>query len=687
MHFGRRNAAIVPATQPFRIHNYVIDFILRPIRRRFGKDRMFYAAIDDMFGFIPHNIELYKLALIHKSASVTLDDGRQINNERLEFLGDAVIESVTSDYLFIEFPDQDEGFLTQLRSKMVSRQSLNEVAKRLKLDTHVITHSSASFSQKHIYGDAFEAMMGAIYLDQGYDFVNRLIINRIFGDYLRTGALLEEETDFKSRLIEWCQKNHHFIRFITTHDKNYSSAHPVFYCKVLIDDIEAGYGSGDSKKEAEQHAAYSVSQGFREEDCAKLFDRLDAIEKNLAPSDSRHTRQSVTETADEGDSIKASDSGTESDTDPDKPAKRSRPGRSARRARRRAMEAAESAETAGATNDGEGNDAIDGAAAEHTDSRAVNTEDSAATNVSEAAAVPAADNEDTTTAADGPIADMQATGEKRETDNTVQAEETATAPESETGSIAEGNTDTDDIPTAGTAAAAADDADLAEAEETAAPRRRSRRRSQKRAAEKSETVENADSNAVMESNADMKPAETESAAEGAEAAGIGHETAQESAPETAATTRRSRRRPSKRESVASDEGITATEPNADMAPSETKSAAEDTEAAGIGDETAQESTPEAAAATRRSRRRPAKRVSEEKASSGIEHETAPEQAHETAEPKRRPRRRPAKRTAGNTDLEAAEKISAETVTSAGNRENMDTTAMTDAETPDRAANE
>ena len=163
----------------------MIDFILRPIRRRFGKDRKFYAAIDDMFGFIPHNIELYKLALIHKSASVTLDDGRQINNERLEFLGDAVIESVTSDYLFIEFPDQNEGFLTQLRSKMVSGQSLNEVAKRLKLDTHVITHSSASFSQKHIYGDAFEAMMGAISLDQGYDFVNRLLINRISGDYLR----------------------------------------------------------------------------------------------------------------------------------------------------------------------------------------------------------------------------------------------------------------------------------------------------------------------------------------------------------------------------------------------------------------------------------------------------------------------------------------------------------------------
>ena len=106
----------------------MIDFILRPIRRNYGKDKMFYRAIDDMFGFIPHNIELYKLALIHKSASIVLEDGQHINNERLEFLGDAVIESVSSDYLFIEFPDKNEGFLTQLRSKMVSRQSLNSVA-------------------------------------------------------------------------------------------------------------------------------------------------------------------------------------------------------------------------------------------------------------------------------------------------------------------------------------------------------------------------------------------------------------------------------------------------------------------------------------------------------------------------------------------------------------------------------
>ena len=153
----------------------MFDFLLRPFRRNYGEDKMFYRAIDDMFGFIPHNIELYKLALIHKSASITLNNGQHINNERLEFLGDAVIETVTSDYLFIEHPDKNEGFLTQMRSKIVSRQSLNAVAKRIGLDAHVITNSTNNSSQKHIYGDAFEAMMGAIYLDQGYNFVNRLL--------------------------------------------------------------------------------------------------------------------------------------------------------------------------------------------------------------------------------------------------------------------------------------------------------------------------------------------------------------------------------------------------------------------------------------------------------------------------------------------------------------------------------
>ena len=271
----------------------LIDFILRPIRRNFGKDKRFYAAVDDMFGFIPNNIELYKLALIHKSASIVLDDGQHINNERLEFLGDAVLECVSSDYLFIEYPDKNEGFLTKLRSKMVSRQMLNEVAKRIGLDQYVITHSSNNISQKHIYGDAFEAMMGAIYLDQGYDFVNRLLINKLFVDYIKVDQLTQAETDFKSRLIEWCQKNHHSIHFDTENDKTYSSTHPFFYSKVLIDNIEMGYGAGESKKEAEQRAAYSVSQGFSDEDCTKLLDKLDLLDAKSKAYSMRQPKAAV----------------------------------------------------------------------------------------------------------------------------------------------------------------------------------------------------------------------------------------------------------------------------------------------------------------------------------------------------------------------------------------------------------
>ena len=234
--------------------------------------------VDDIFGFIPNNIELYKLALIHKSASIVVN-GQTINNERLEFLGDAVIESVTSDYLFIEYPEYDEGRLTQLRSKIVSRQSLNGVAKKLGLDKCVICNHSASLSQKHIFGDAFEAMMGAIYLDQGYNFVNRLLINKIYAVALSLEEVDEVETDFKSRLIEWGQKNHHSIVFRTKGlGKSASAGAHAFRSVVLIDNLEVGHGTGESKKEAEQSAAQSVAKEMNDEICARLLDRLDRLE-------------------------------------------------------------------------------------------------------------------------------------------------------------------------------------------------------------------------------------------------------------------------------------------------------------------------------------------------------------------------------------------------------------------------
>ena len=255
----------------------MFDFLIRPIKRNFGRDKAYYRMIDDMFGFLPHNIELYKLALIHRSASVSVN-GQSINNERLEFLGDAVIESVTSDYLFIEFPDYQEGELTKLRSKLVSRQSLNAIAGEIGLDKCVICKPMGGSSQKHIFGDAFEAMMGAIYLDQGYNFVNRLLINDIYPNHASLDEVDESETDFKSRLIEWGQKEHHTIHFRTKGDGGKPGAQR-FNCIVFVDGIEVGHGAGESKKEAEQLAAESVSHEVSDEMCAKLLDKLDRLSK------------------------------------------------------------------------------------------------------------------------------------------------------------------------------------------------------------------------------------------------------------------------------------------------------------------------------------------------------------------------------------------------------------------------
>ena len=194
-------------------------------------------------------------------------------------MGDAVIESITSDYLFIEYPDYDEGQLTKLRSKLVSRQSLNAIACKLGLDKHIICCRSVNATQKHIFGDAFEAMMGAIYLDQGYNFANRLLINDIYASKLSLEEVDETETDFKSRLIEWGQKNHHTVLFRTKGNPTGAGATRSFHCTVLVDNLEVGHGLGSSKKEAEQRAAESATHEPSDEEIARMLDKLDKMSK------------------------------------------------------------------------------------------------------------------------------------------------------------------------------------------------------------------------------------------------------------------------------------------------------------------------------------------------------------------------------------------------------------------------
>ncbi len=235
--------------------------LLRFWKRRFGPDKEWYAILDDIFGLRPHNIELYKLACLHRSASLFLEDGTPINNERLEFLGDAVLEAIVSDYLFVEFPDRDEGFLTQMRQKIVSRVSLNQLSEDIGLASHVIRNEGRNHPgmRNNLFGDAMEAMIGAIYLDRGYDYTNRLMINRIFARHLDLGKLVTEEIDFKSRLIEWCQKSRRSIVFHTGNGPGFAPNRPTFLARVEIDGIEMARGEGNSKKEAEQQAACVLS--------------------------------------------------------------------------------------------------------------------------------------------------------------------------------------------------------------------------------------------------------------------------------------------------------------------------------------------------------------------------------------------------------------------------------------------
>lgn len=245
------------------------------LRSRFGRDKEYYRLVRDMFGIRARNIELYKLALMHRSASIDLVDGRHLNNERLEFLGDAVLEAVVSDYVFIGFPDDDEGGLTRLRSKIVSRSTLNSLARSLGLDRHIIRHTGGSAVQKHINGDALEAMIGALYLDQGYDRTNRVVIETLFRRHLDIDDLVASETDWKSRLIEWCQKSRQTVQFSTGHDKKYTSQRPMFRSAVIIDGIEVGHGVGETKKEAEQHAAHAVSEVLSDEAGDWLLENID----------------------------------------------------------------------------------------------------------------------------------------------------------------------------------------------------------------------------------------------------------------------------------------------------------------------------------------------------------------------------------------------------------------------------
>lgn len=180
--------------------------ILLSIKAHFSKERVFYQSIKNIFGFYPGNIFLYKLAFRHRSAAIKKYNGVKLNNERLEYLGDAILGAVVADFLFKKFPLKDEGFLTGMRSKIVSRSALNKLSQKLGINSLITADTDKNKQFKSINGDAFEAFVGALYLDKGYDFTSKVIIQRIIAVHFDLEELQNTEISHKSALLEYCQK-------------------------------------------------------------------------------------------------------------------------------------------------------------------------------------------------------------------------------------------------------------------------------------------------------------------------------------------------------------------------------------------------------------------------------------------------------------------------------------------------
>lgn len=203
------------------------------------------------FGYRPKNVQLFVRALTHKSISNNNDE---VSNERLEYLGDAILDAIVAEFLFVRFPDEDEGYLTKVKSKIVSRRTLGIIGSEMQISSVLRYNKGRTIKLETIEGNAFEALIGAIYLDGGYEKTKQSLQSHIFRKYVDLNQILEEEIDFKSKLFIWSQKNRLPIRFEIVDEKNDGVAWVYTTC-VMINDQEYGRGSGTSKKKSEQAAA------------------------------------------------------------------------------------------------------------------------------------------------------------------------------------------------------------------------------------------------------------------------------------------------------------------------------------------------------------------------------------------------------------------------------------------------
>lgn len=227
----------------------------KPIRVYFSPDKNLHESLHNILGFYPSNINLYKLAFRHSSAAQQIKKGVKDSNERLEFLGDSVIGTVVADYLFKKFPYKDEGFLTKMRSKMVSRAKHNQLAIKLGLNNFIEANNDRFGSKpSSINGDAYEALIGAIYLDKGFLFTQQFLLTRIINVLIDMEEVETKEVDFKSKFIEWAQKEKKEFRFEILQE-GANSSDKQFSIQLIVNSEILGTAQHFSKKRAEQMVA------------------------------------------------------------------------------------------------------------------------------------------------------------------------------------------------------------------------------------------------------------------------------------------------------------------------------------------------------------------------------------------------------------------------------------------------
>jgi len=241
-----------------------MNFLRRIVKPTTKEDEEFFHALKNLLNFKPIQLNQYKKAFTHRSLKMVDKKGKPINYERLEFLGDAILGSVIASYLYKKSPRGDEGYLTQMRSKIVSRQNLNNLGKELNLIRFVRSNVAKGQVGDNIHGNIFEALVGAIYLDRGYNYCHQFIYDKIIIPYVDIEKLEGKITSYKGLIIEWCQKTKRKYKFESFEDTGKQSVKH-FGVIIYINDKKIAKGRATSKKKAEEMAAKRVYYTFQNE--------------------------------------------------------------------------------------------------------------------------------------------------------------------------------------------------------------------------------------------------------------------------------------------------------------------------------------------------------------------------------------------------------------------------------------